>query len=140
MKKSLIESDFAESVDHEVAFSDAVAVEMEAYTRVFISGIVAREDSIEAQTRGCLEGIETILERFGGSFEDVVRVRLYVTEPHLDDDSLETIHDVRREFFDSEYPASTLVEVSGLVSEDLSIEIDADAIVPDDAWEATHVD
>ncbi|WP_331235488.1 RidA family protein [Natronorarus salvus] len=140
MEKSLISSEFGDEVDHDVAFSDAVAVEMDSHTRVYISGIVAHGETVEAQTRGCLEGIESIVKTFDGSFEDVVRVRLYVSEPLLDDENLETIHEVRQEFFESQYPASTLVETSALVSDDFLIEIDADAIVPDEGWEPRQVD
>ena len=38
------------------------------------------------------------------------------------------IHKVRGEYFKSEYPASTMVEVSALVNPDLKIEIEAIAV------------
>ena len=53
------------------------------------------------------------------------------------DEEFVTIHEVRDEFFDREhYPASTLVEVEALALDDLLIEVDADAVIPDDGRDA----
>jgi len=45
------------------------------------------------QTRHVLESIKAVLAREGGSMDDVVRVRVYVTQ--LDQQSLREIHEVR---------------------------------------------
>jgi enamine deaminase RidA (YjgF/YER057c/UK114 family) len=45
-------------------------------------------------------------------------------------DDLAAIHDVRAEYWQSNYPASTLVQVSGLTNPNYLIEINAMAIVP----------
>ena len=58
--------------------------------------------------------------------DDVVKVTVYVTNVK---DQLAPIHEVRAKYFKNDYPASTLVEVKGLVSEDLLIEIEAIAVV-----------
>jgi enamine deaminase RidA (YjgF/YER057c/UK114 family) len=84
------------------------------------SEIIGRGD-IAAQTRQTLHNIETILRHAGGGFDDIVSVIVYVTEM----DGLDKIHEVRREFFRPPYPASTLVQVAGLVWPDLLIEISA---------------
>jgi len=68
--------------------------------------------------------------------DDVVRVWVYIGGPDMDQATLETVHAVRREFFDRvHYPASTLVAVDDLVEGSALIEIDADAVVPTDEWE-----
>ena len=68
--------------------------------------------------------------------KDIMRVRVYVAKPGLDEATLEAIHDVRSEFFVEEHlPASTLVEVESLVRDHYRIEIDADVIIPNNEWE-----
>ncbi len=99
-----------------------------------ISGQVSRDvdgdtvgaGDMRAQTREVLLNIENVLAHVGGRMSDTAKVTVFVT----DMSRLAEIHEVRSEFFDPPYPASTLVEVSGLVSSDLLIEIEAVAVVP----------
>ena len=108
-------------------------VETPAGTMVFISGQVARAldgsivgvGDIHAQTRKVLQNMEAVLAESSATFNDVVKVTVYVTnlEEHL-----AAIHEVRGEFFKSDYPASTLVEVSRLIHKDMLIEIEAIAV------------
>ena len=80
------------------------------------------------QTRQTLENIREVLAREGGTMDDIVRVRVYVTQ--LDSASLRDIHDVRSEFWtEGKYPASTLVRVDQLIRDGALIEIDADAVI-----------
>ena len=125
MRMSIINSETGDWAGHEVGYSDAVAVEYPTHTRVFVSGMISNADGIEAQTRDVLSQIESRMADAGGDMDDVVRVRVYLSRPHMDADTLETVHDVRREFFDREhYPASTLVEVEDPVEETALIEIE----------------
>lgn len=123
------------------AFSAAVAIKHPDHYEMFISGATATEPdlTIGNQTRDILEQFNTILNDHNGNIKDIVRVRVYVEEPALTPDNLNEIHAARREFFpDNQFPASTLVEVAGLIRDGRHIEIDADAIIPaDDAWELT---
>ena len=136
MRKEIVNPETGDWSDHEVAYSDAVVVHTEGAKRVYVSGMVAEGEDIEAQTRGVLEAIEAVLSDCDGGMEDVVRVRVYVNRPELDEGSLETVHAVRSEFFPRDHlPASTLVETEDLVSDEFLIEIDADAVVPDDGWD-----
>jgi enamine deaminase RidA (YjgF/YER057c/UK114 family) len=81
------------------------------------------------QTRQVLENIKAVLDREGATFDDIVRVRVYVTQ--LDQASLREIHQVRAQYFrEGHYPASTLVRVDQLVRDGGLIEIDADAVIP----------
>lgn len=130
-----------------VAFSKAVVIEHDGYQRVHISGTVAFDEDrtvvakgdLAGQTRHVLELIEGLLAEFDGDMTDIVRVRVYM--PELTDEGLRTVHEVRHEFFEHEHkPASTLVEVGGLVDDDLLIEIDAEAVIPDDGWSVTVVE
>jgi hypothetical protein len=57
----------------------------------------------------------------GATLDDVAKVTVYIT----DIDDFDAIHEVRREFFMNTLPASTMVEVSKLVHDDMLIEIEA---------------
>lgn len=117
-------------------FSDAVRVDLAECTLLFISGVIGTDETgrvvgrtMREQTRQVLERIKALLEREGGSLDDVVRVRVYVTQ--LDHASLRDIHEVRAAYFrPGNYPASTLVRVDQLVRDGALIEIDADAVIP----------
>jgi reactive intermediate/imine deaminase len=114
-------------------FSQAIAVEAKG-RMVFISGMTARRPDgtiagigdIEAQTRQVCENIKAAVEAAGGTMDHVCRVDVYVrTIEHFD-----KIHKVRREYFRSPPPASTMVEVTKMVSPEYLIEINAIAVLP----------
>jgi len=109
------------------------AVKSEGSRLLFISGMTARDKEgkvvgkgdIKLQTRQVLENIKAVLEEAGATFDHIVKVTVYVTDMN----HFKEIHQLRAEYFKKDYPASTMVQVSGLVSEDLLIEIDAIAIL-----------
>jgi len=102
---------------------------------VFISGMTARDvdgrvigsGDIEAQTRQVCENLKRAVGAAGGTLNDIVRVDVFVRNiEHFD-----TIHRVRREYFDTPAPASTLLEVAKMVSPEMLIEINAIAVIDD---------
>ena len=117
-------------------FCDAVKVELAECVMLFISGkLGVRPDgtlagrTMREQTQQVLENIRDVLQREGGTMDDIVRVRVYATQ--VDAASLRDIHDVRSKFWtEGTYPASTLVRVSQLIRDGALIEIDADAVIP----------
>jgi enamine deaminase RidA (YjgF/YER057c/UK114 family) len=98
---------------------------------LYVSGLTAREPDgsvygvgdVRAQTERVLDSLAAILETAGGSLQDVVRVVVYVR----DITQWPTVHEVRSRYFRVDPPASSMVEVSRLVHEDLLIEIEATA-------------
>ena len=88
--------------------------------------IVAPGDAAE-QARQVLENVRTALERAGARLEHVVRTRMYVRNVG----DWEAVGRVHGEYFGAIRPASTMVEVSGLVDPQMLVEIEVDAYVTD---------
>jgi enamine deaminase RidA (YjgF/YER057c/UK114 family) len=78
-----------------------------------------------AQTAYALNKIEGALRELGASLDDVVRTRIFVTR--IDD--WQEIARAHAERFGRVRPCTTMVEVSRLITPDLVVEIEADAIL-----------
>ena len=78
-----------------------------------------------AQTRQTLANIAVALERAGARLVDVVRTRIFVT----DISQWEAVGRAHGDVFGEIRPACSLVQVAALVSPDMLVEIEADAII-----------
>jgi enamine deaminase RidA (YjgF/YER057c/UK114 family) len=110
-----------------VGYSRAVRVG----TRIYVTGTTATDENSNvmgigdayAQTVQTIKNIEKALQALGASLENVVRTRMFVTDISL----WEEYGRAHGEFFRDIMPATTMVEVSKLINEDMLIEIEADA-------------
>lgn len=114
-----------------VGYSRAVRVGPHVYVSgtaaVDEHGAVVGRGDPAAQMRRCLDIVVDALRQLGARPEDVVRTRTYV----VDMAHWEAVGRVHGEVFGAARPATTMVQVAGLIDPDLLVEVEAEAVVTD---------
>jgi 2-iminobutanoate/2-iminopropanoate deaminase len=101
---------------------------------IYISGQIAFDKDgklvgagdMKAQAEQVFKNLQAALEAAGAKFTDVVKMNSYIT----DMSKIQAVRDVRARYFGEVTPASTFVQVAGLVRPDLLLEIEVVAVVP----------
>lgn len=111
-----------------VGYSRAVVlgntIEVSGTVAVDTNNILVGKGDVYVQTKFILQKIESVLVGAGFQMSDVVRTRIYVT----DISQWEDVGRAHGEFFKSIKPATAMIEVKGLISEDYLVEIEVTAM------------
>jgi enamine deaminase RidA (YjgF/YER057c/UK114 family) len=92
-----------------------------------VSGALVGRGDFRAQTQQVFENIKTALAAAGADFSHVVKLTIFV----VDRSELPALREVRDRYINTDAPpASTLVQVRGLVSDDFLLEVEAIANLP----------
>lgn len=112
-----------------IGFSRAIRAD----NRVLVSGTgpvwpdSSCPDDARVQARRCFEIIEGALRTVGATWSDVVRTRMFITDP----DAAEPVGAVHGELFADIRPAATMVVVAGLLDPRWKVEIEVEAELAD---------
>ena len=100
---------------------------------VYIAGMTSRSDEFDTivgdnayeQSKVIFDKIKALIEAAGGTMADIVKVNIFLA----DVGDRQQVWEARREYFEGDFPVSTLLEISKLVHPDMLVEIEAVGIL-----------
>jgi 2-iminobutanoate/2-iminopropanoate deaminase len=123
------------SVSKPNGYSHVVSVDLGNSKMLIISGQIALDNKgnlvgkgdLAKQTEQALLNIKSIVEDAGGTMDNIVKLGNFLT----DISQIQAVRKIRDKYVNLKTPpTSTTVQVSKLVRDDLMIEIEATAIIP----------
>ena len=110
-------------------------VQVQSGRTIYIAGQVALDKSgnlvgkndFAAQATQVFENLKLALSAAGATFDNLVKVTTFVT----DMSQIATLRAIRARYYGKNAPASTLVQIGKLANEDLMVEIEAVAVLPE---------
>jgi 2-iminobutanoate/2-iminopropanoate deaminase len=86
-------------------------------------------EGLDRQAPQAYQNLSAALEAAGATPSDVVKETIYIVGWDFDVKKLESLRQVRERFYQSKYPASTMVGVQALGRKEYRIEVEAVAVV-----------
>ena len=111
-------------VGYSRAVRDGSIIEVAGTTAVDENGNIVGINDPYTQTKFIIQKAEKVLKELGCNLENVIRTRMYVT----DISKWKEIGRAHGEFFGEIKPATTMVEVSKLISPEIVVEIEFSAV------------
>jgi len=99
---------------------------------IYLSGLTSRDNDLKTihgvgdayeQTKVIFTKVKHLLEAAGAKMSDVVTMTIYVTDMAINKD----VWRARQEFFSGHFPCSALVQVAGLATPEILVEIQLQA-------------
>ena len=109
---------------------------------VSLSGLIYPVGNTAEQAEGIFDIIEEIVvDDLGGSLADITTLRIYIRDDVFTTELRNDLHKIRRDRFNyPDFPTAAMIGVSQLVHEDATIEIEAEAHIPEDGWNKTVIE
>ncbi|PLR80575.1 enamine deaminase RidA [Bacillus canaveralius] len=109
---------------------------------IFVGGQISADENgktigvgdIEVQTRNVFENIRKVLNEAGADMKDIVKLNTYYVFDGDENEATEfweKMTRVRMEYLADPGPVGTAIRIAGFAFEDLLIEVEAIAVVPD---------
>ena len=93
--------------------------------QIFTSGMVGEGGDAYEQSRNIFRKFDHMMQTAGGSMADIVKFTVFLT----DIKDRPQIHKARQEFFEGDFPTSTLIEISKLIQPQYRVEIEAIGVI-----------